>query len=230
MKLYADLPARRTRQIVGDLVVLGWVVLWIWLANVVHDATMKLAVPGRQIDEAGSDMADRLRDAGSTVSEIPLVGDGASRPFDGAGSSADRIAEAGRAQVEAVETLAFWLGAHRGADPDPDRAAGLRAAADPLHPARHRRPAVPRLRRRPRPVRAPGDGQPAAARARRGSRPTRPPPGAPRTPTSYAASPPSSCATPDCASLRQRGPRPPPPGDVAIAAPAVTDRPIRTRR
>ena len=109
MKLYADLPARRTRQIVGDLVVLGWVVLWIWLSQVVHDATMELAVPGRKIDAAGTAMADGLRDAGSTVSEIPLVGDGASRPFEGAGGSADELAEAGRAQVAAVETLAFWL-------------------------------------------------------------------------------------------------------------------------
>lgn len=110
MKLYADLAPHRARQVIGDLGLVCWVVLWIWLANVVHDATMKLAVPGREIEEAGSDMADRLRDAGSRVSDIPLIGEGASTPFDGAGSSADRIAEAGRAQVEAVETLAFWLG------------------------------------------------------------------------------------------------------------------------
>jgi hypothetical protein len=109
MKLYADLPARRTRQVVGDLVVIGWVVLWIWLSQVVHDATMELAVPGRKIDAAGTAMADRLRDAGSTVSGIPLVGDDASRPFDGAGGSADQLAEAGRSQVQAVETLSFWL-------------------------------------------------------------------------------------------------------------------------
>jgi hypothetical protein len=109
MKLYADLPARRTRQIVGDLVVLAWVVLWIWLSHVVHDATMELAVPGRKIDAAGTAMAERLRDAGSTVGDIPLVGDDASRPFDGAGGSADQLAEAGRSQVAAVETLAFWL-------------------------------------------------------------------------------------------------------------------------
>ena len=30
-------------------------------------------------------------------------------PFDGAGDAADQIAAAGTAQVEAVETLAFWL-------------------------------------------------------------------------------------------------------------------------
>jgi hypothetical protein len=80
------------------------------MGDLVRDATLKLAVPGHKIDAAGSEMADRLRDAGSTVSDIPLVGDGASQPFDGAGSSADQLAEAGRSQVEAVESLANWLG------------------------------------------------------------------------------------------------------------------------
>jgi hypothetical protein len=110
MKLYADLAPHRARQLVGDLGLVAWIVLCVWLATVVHDATLELAVPGREIDEAGTEMAERLRDAGSTVGEIPLVGDGASTPFEGAGASADRIAAAGRAQVEAVETLATWLG------------------------------------------------------------------------------------------------------------------------
>jgi len=85
------------------------VLIWIWLAEVVHDAVMGLATPGRKLDAAGTSMADKLRDAGSTVGGIPYVGDDAGRPFDGAGSSADQVAAAGRSQVEAVETLAFWL-------------------------------------------------------------------------------------------------------------------------
>lgn len=110
MLLYADLPARRTRQVVGDLLLIGWIVLWVWLARTVHEATLALGVPGREIDEASRGMADRLRDAGSAVSGIPLVGDDVSRPFDGAGGAADRLAAAGRSQVAAVDTLAFWLG------------------------------------------------------------------------------------------------------------------------
>ena len=110
MKLYADTPGRRELQLVGDLGVAVWVVVWIWLGTVVHDAVMGLATPGRELDAAGSSLADRLRDAGSTVGDIPYVGDDAGRPFDGAGSSADQLAAAGRSQVAAVETLAFWLG------------------------------------------------------------------------------------------------------------------------
>jgi hypothetical protein len=110
MKLYADLVPQRALQLTGDLALLVWVTVWIWLANVVHDAVMRLATPGRELEAAGASLGDRLRDAGSTVGGIPYVGDGASRPFDGAGSSADQVAAAGRSQVEAVESMAFWLG------------------------------------------------------------------------------------------------------------------------
>ena len=110
MKFYADLVPRRALQLSGDFGLVIWVLVWIWLADVVHDAVMALAKPGRELDEAGRSLGSRLRDAGSTVGGIPYVGDDASRPFDGAGSSADKMAAAGRSQVAAVETLAFWLG------------------------------------------------------------------------------------------------------------------------
>jgi hypothetical protein len=117
MKLYADGPARRTRQMLGDLLLVVWVALFVWLADVVHDATLALAVPGRKIEEAGGGLAERLRDAGSAVGDLPLVGDEVRSPFDGAGSAADQIAAAGTAQVEAVEHLAFWLALTVGAVP-----------------------------------------------------------------------------------------------------------------
>jgi hypothetical protein len=110
MKFYADLVPRRALQLAGDFGLVIWVMIWVWLADVVHDAVMGLATPGRKLDAAGSSLADRLRDAGSSVGGIPYVGDDVGRPFEGAGSSADQVAAAGRSQVEAVETLAFWLG------------------------------------------------------------------------------------------------------------------------
>jgi hypothetical protein len=109
MKLYADLAPRRALQAAGDAALLIWVLIWIWLAHEVHDAVLGLATPGHKLDAAGTSLGEKLRDAGSTVSGIPYVGDDVGRPFDGAGSSADQMAAAGRAQVEAVETLAFWL-------------------------------------------------------------------------------------------------------------------------
>lgn len=117
MKLYADTEGRRSLQMLGDLLLVGWVYLWVQLALVVRDATLSLARPGEELAEAGSGLANRLRDAGETVGGIPLVGDEAQAPFDGAGGAADRIAAAGQSQVEAVTTLAFWLGLAVGAIP-----------------------------------------------------------------------------------------------------------------
>jgi hypothetical protein len=117
MKLYADSPVRRTRQLVGDGLLVLWVVAWVQIAFIVRDATLTLAGPGRQIAEAGGGLADRLREAGTTVGDVPLVGDEASAPFDGAGDAADSIAAAGTAQAEAATDLAFWLGLAVGAIP-----------------------------------------------------------------------------------------------------------------
>ena len=117
MKVYADGPVRRTRQMLGDVLLVLWVALWLKLAYVVHDATLALATPGRKIEAAGGGLASRLRDAGSAVGDVPFVGDKVRSPFDGAGRAADQIAAAGTAQVEAVQHLAFWLGITVGALP-----------------------------------------------------------------------------------------------------------------
>jgi hypothetical protein len=110
MKLYADGHARRARQLFGDLMLVAWSAAWLWLARVVHDATLALAATGRTIEKAGGGLASELRDAGTVVGDLPLVGDQARSPFDGAGRAAEQISAAGTSQVEAVQHLAFWLG------------------------------------------------------------------------------------------------------------------------
>jgi hypothetical protein len=110
MKLYADATPRFARQLAADGAVLAWVLLWAWLGTRAHGAVLSLAAPGRRADAAGRGLAERLRDAGSTVGGIPYVGDDAARPFDSAGAQADQLAAAGRQQVELVGTAATWVG------------------------------------------------------------------------------------------------------------------------
>jgi hypothetical protein len=117
MKIYADSWFRRSFQMLGDLLMIGWVYLWVQVALVVRDETLSLGTPGQQISEAGSGLADQLREAGRAVGDLPLVGDRVRAPFDGAGGAAEQIAEAGDAQVAAVESLAFWLSLAVGAIP-----------------------------------------------------------------------------------------------------------------
>jgi hypothetical protein len=110
MKLYADSEPRRLRQMLGDALLLVWILAWIEIGKAVHDATMLLARPGEEITAAGNGLAEKLREASSVVGDAPIFGDDLQSPFDGAGDAADQIAGAGTAQVEAVGTLASWLG------------------------------------------------------------------------------------------------------------------------
>ena len=110
MKAYADLPARRAVQLAGDLVVLGWIVLWALLGHAVHDATLNLAEPGHRVEAASTNLADRLDATGRAVGDLPVVGGAAADPLEQAGKAAGELADAGRAQVHAVERLANWLG------------------------------------------------------------------------------------------------------------------------
>jgi hypothetical protein len=110
MKLYADLPVRRTMQIVVDTAVLAWVALWAWVGREVHDTTMRLAEPGRTLQGAGSGFREQMGQAGQSVSDVPLVGDRLSEPFERAGSAGTSIEEAGTNLVDAVTDLALILG------------------------------------------------------------------------------------------------------------------------
>jgi hypothetical protein len=110
MRLYAQTPAHRTRQVVADLLVVLWLALWCWIGVQVHDATLALRAPGQQVAESATGISGAMDEAGGALGGLPVVGDEAQAPFDGASGAAERLAAAGRAQVAAVERLADWLG------------------------------------------------------------------------------------------------------------------------
>lgn len=111
MKLYADTPARRTRQVLGDLLLLGWLLVWVWAGRAVHDVISGLARPGEQVAAAGGGLARQLYDAAHALGGLPFVGSQVRVPFRGAGEAAGRIAQAGSDEALAVQHLAIWLGA-----------------------------------------------------------------------------------------------------------------------
>ncbi|MBB6625873.1 hypothetical protein H5V45_00940 [Nocardioides sp. KIGAM211] len=110
MKLYADSSSRFARQLVADVLFLCWVIAWVWIGNVVHDGTMQLAGPGDQTTQSATGLAESMTEAGDFLSGLPVVGDGAATPFDKAAGASRALADAGQAEVRAVEKLAFWLG------------------------------------------------------------------------------------------------------------------------
>jgi hypothetical protein len=87
MKVYADLPARRLRQVLGDVAVLLWCLVWGWVGKVVHDGTLGLAAPGRQLISTGEGFGATMTKAGDSVDDLPLLGDKVATPFRSAARS-----------------------------------------------------------------------------------------------------------------------------------------------
>ena len=74
MRWYADSPGRRARQVAGDLLAVGWVAVWVWVALEVRERVDALAAPGREVQDAGNQLSATLRDAEEQVADLPLVG------------------------------------------------------------------------------------------------------------------------------------------------------------
>lgn len=109
MTWYSEIPARRARQIAGDVWLVAWSALWIWAAVRLYDLVMNLAAPGLAVSSSATDLASRFDDAGAAVGQVPLIGDALQSPFDGMGGAATAIADAGQASADAVGLLARFL-------------------------------------------------------------------------------------------------------------------------
>jgi hypothetical protein len=109
MTWYSEIPARRARQIAGDLWLVAWSALWIWVAFRLYDLVMNLAGPGQAISDSANDLAAQFDDAGGAVAQVPLIGDALRSPFDGMGTAAIAIADAGQTLADAVGVLARFL-------------------------------------------------------------------------------------------------------------------------
>ncbi|WP_448639764.1 hypothetical protein [Geodermatophilus sp. URMC 63] len=109
MRLYAARPDRRLRQVLADVGVLAWAVLWVLVARVVHGSVLVLAEPGRAVEDLGTSVADSMGSAASAAEDVPVVGDELSAPFDALGDAAGSVSGAGQSAQDAVGTLAVVL-------------------------------------------------------------------------------------------------------------------------
>jgi hypothetical protein len=109
VKLYSDVGVQRFGQVIGDLLLVGWIALCTALGLTVFKITNALGAPGRKASEAGDGLAGDLRRMSEPAGKVPAVGDQLRAPIDAAASAAARLAEAGREQAHAVEQLAYLL-------------------------------------------------------------------------------------------------------------------------
>ena len=109
MKLYAESPGMRSRQLIRDGIVVGWILLWVSLGALVYGVIVTVAEPVAAIGRGSDRLADSFDDVGDRINSVPVVGDSLEGPFrSAAGASRDLEAEAGR-QRDAIRRAAFWI-------------------------------------------------------------------------------------------------------------------------
>lgn len=110
MKLYAEMPRFRNKQMLQDLALLVWAYIWIRIGLHVKGLIDRLADPGATIERAGSGFAGTLFEISSKVGEVPVVGGALEAPFNAAGEAGRVLERAGSAQQDIVHAIAIWLG------------------------------------------------------------------------------------------------------------------------
>ncbi len=113
MRLYPELPARRTATILRDVATLAAIVLLAVLAVRVHDRVDALSAAGRGAQDAGRSVQRGFDSAAGAVDGVPVVGgdlSGALRDAGaGTGGEAVKAGMAGEDAAHAAARLLGWL-------------------------------------------------------------------------------------------------------------------------
>jgi hypothetical protein len=110
MKIYAETPRKRTRQIIQDAILLGWILLWVLFGSVAHDVVAKLAEPAASVARSSDSLSDSLADISDEVDGVPVVGGALEEPFSSSSRAAAAVARESREQRKLFLTAALWIG------------------------------------------------------------------------------------------------------------------------
>lgn len=110
MKLYAETPRYRAKQLFGDIATLLWIVIWVRVGMFTHELVNKLAGPGETVENAGRSFAGTVESFGGNLDDLPVIGDSLQTPFETIATAGRTLQDAGTTQQDAVHTLATWLG------------------------------------------------------------------------------------------------------------------------
>lgn len=110
MGIYARQPRRLVAQVLVDLFVLGWVVLWWLLSRLARTAVLAVAAPARQAASTAGRISSSFRDVSEQAGQVPGVGGDLRRPLDAAAGSFTDLVAAADQQVASIERLAHLVG------------------------------------------------------------------------------------------------------------------------
>jgi len=102
---YSTRPLRLFGQLISDVTISLWTVIWVFVGVAVHDAIATIADAGRQVESGSQGIAGNLASAGHGAQHVPLLGDAFSKSLTAASDAAMDIADAGHS----LDTTAGWL-------------------------------------------------------------------------------------------------------------------------
>lgn len=102
---YSTRPFRLFGQLMSDITISLWTVIWVFVGFAVHEAIATIAEAGRQVEVGSKGVAGNLASAGHSAHNIPLLGDALGQPLNAASQAAMDIAGAGHE----LDTTASWL-------------------------------------------------------------------------------------------------------------------------
>lgn len=110
MRLYADDPRTARRQMIGDGLLLAWIVAWIEVGQRLTALVDRLGGPGRTLATAGSRLEDGLEGAAGGVGRLPVVGGPLEDVFGDTAGAGSSLRAAGVEQAEVAHQVAVALG------------------------------------------------------------------------------------------------------------------------
>lgn len=102
-------PARHVRNIVGDAVLLLWVLLWYFVGRAARGVVTQLSEPIRHIGDTTDSLATRVSDAADSLGEIALVGDALAGPFRSIATTLQELGAQSEAQLATIDQLGTFL-------------------------------------------------------------------------------------------------------------------------
>ncbi|SFS70952.1 hypothetical protein [Saccharopolyspora flava] len=106
MRFYAERPTRLAGQLLSDLLAIGWVAGFWWLADLARSAVLELQASGHRMIEAGGGLRTTFTDAARTASEVPFVGDDLAGALGRGTAAGDVLVDAGGRLMEVIDLAA----------------------------------------------------------------------------------------------------------------------------
>jgi hypothetical protein len=123
IKLWSELPAARSKELVADLATLAWVLFWGGIVWQLFQFLVGFATAGRAVHDGGENLVRGGRDLGDSLAGLPLVGSqvrdvardafgGAGRPLSDFGTQIEQfivIVSVVLTLILALVTIGPWL-------------------------------------------------------------------------------------------------------------------------